>query len=145
MFTLVYGAFLFTMVIFIAFIVCFVSAFIFSRIGAKFKIGSFIEFLIPIYNVMLLCDCAKVTRWLTLCILAPGVVVFAVNAISLFSIIPFRIDLCSNVIALVACAYLWGRIAKRLGKNFYLWGIGTVVFMGIPTLIMAFDNSKVEE
>lgn len=115
-------------------------AYVFSRLGKKFAVGSFIEFLIPIYNVMLLCDCASVSRWLTVGIVAPGLISGAMNALTYFPFMPLFVP-ASGLIALIATFYLWGSIAKRLGKNFWVWGILTTLLMGAPLLILAFDNS----
>lgn len=115
-------------------------AYVFSRLGKKFAVGSFVEFLIPIYNVMLLCDCASVSRWLTVGIVAPGFISGAMNALTYFPFMPLFVP-ASGLIALIATFYLWGSIAKRLDKNFWVWGIITTLLMGIPLLILAFDNS----
>ena len=134
-------------------------AYLFSRIGNKFRVGSFIEFLIPVYNVMLLCDCANVSRWFTVGIVAPGFVAGVMNSLPRLPFTPILFPT-SAFVALVASVYLWGSIAKRLGKNFWIWGIlttllagfpvgetfwvwgiHTAVLMGIPLLILAFDNS----
>lgn len=58
-------------------------------------------------------------------------------------LLPFS-EVFSSGAALVAFAanvYLWGKIAERLGKNFWLWGILTPVLLGLPVLILAFDGS----
>ena len=89
---------------------------------------------------MILCDCAKITRWLTVALVAPGIVTFVMNAVTFYIFAPV-LEPASALVAVAAAIYLWGTIARRLGKNFWLWGIGTVMLMGLPVLIMAFDSS----
>ncbi len=140
MFTLLFGAFTVLAVLLVFFGFYLFAAYVFYRLGEKFRIGSFVGFLIPGYNVMLLCDCAAVTRWLTVAILAPGFVQFVMNALSLYMFAQF-FESVSGLIGVVASVYLWGSIARRLGKNFWLWGIGTTILLGLPALILAFDGS----
>jgi len=140
MFTILFGALAVIIMVLMCFGIYIFAAYVFSRLGEKFRIGSFIRFLIPFYNIMLLCDCAGVSRWLTIAIVAPGLVAAAFNVISFYAFT----GIFSSGAALVGFAanvYLWGRIAERLGKNFWLWGIGTPVLIGLPVLILAFDNS----
>lgn len=118
------------------------AAYVFSRLGDKFHVGSFLRFLIPVYNIMLLCDCAGISRWITLGVVAPGFVTGVAKAVSTYSAAPT--SLVANAVLFVAFAAqvcIWGSIAKRLGKNFWLWGILTPILMGVPVLIMAFDGS----
>ena len=65
MFTMLFGAFaaLAALAMLLGFYLF--TAYVMYRIGDKFRIGSYLEFLIPVYNVMLLCDCAGITRWVT--------------------------------------------------------------------------------
>jgi len=85
------------------------------RVGKKFQIGSFWEYCIPIYNIYLICKCADVSLW---------------NIVGVF--IPFLNIYC--------CINIWGRIAERLGKSYWLYGI-TTLFFGVPVFILAFDGS----
>lgn len=144
MFGLIFGAFFFTALLFVTFFAYIVTAFIFTKLGEKFKVGSFLGFLIPVYNVMLLCDCAKISRWLTLCIVAPGIAAFIINAFTFSAFVPVLGDV-SSVVATVSAMLLFGKIAKRLGKNPWLWGIGTVLFMGLPIFLLALDSSRPAE
>lgn len=116
------------------------AAYVFSRLAEKFRVGSFFQFLIPIYNIMLLCDCAKITRWLTVALVAPGLVASALNILS-FDTLSDMVKSGGALVALAANVWLWGSIAKRLGKNFWLWGIITPLLLGFPILILAFDGS----
>lgn len=116
------------------------SAYVMFRIGDKFgNRCSFFEFLIPFYNLLLLCDCAGVARW------TAAVMAFAPFAalLSLFACGSFRsVVLCSAAALFIfSWGYLWGSVARRLGKNFLLWGASSVLFGGIPVLFLAFDQS----
>jgi hypothetical protein len=91
-------------------------AYVLYRIGRKFGIGSFGEYCIPIYNNVLLCRCAGINPWLLLWLLVP-------------------------LANLGFTVYLWGTLAARLGRDFWLYGIGILLF-GIPALILAFDDSR---
>jgi type IV pilus assembly protein PilM len=85
------------------------------RIGKKFQIGSFWGYCIPVYNIYLICKCADVPLWHIVGIFVP-------------------------VLNIYCCINIWGSIAERLGKNYWLYGI-TILFFGIPVFILAFDNS----
>ena len=140
MFTILFGALAVIVLVLMCFGIYIFAAYVFSRLGEKFGAGSFLQFLIPFYNVMLLCDCAGISRWFTVAIIAPGIVTAAMNFVSLFLFSEFF----SSAAALVAFAtnvYLWGNIAERLGKNFWIWGVLTPVLLGLPVLVLAFDGS----
>ena len=92
------------------------GAYALFRIGRKFGIGTFEDYCIPIYNYVLLCRCAEISPWLLLWLLVP------------LADIGFVV-------------YLWGTLAKRLGHNFWSYGLGFFPF-GIPALVLAFDGSK---
>jgi type IV pilus assembly protein PilM len=104
----------------ITFIVVFIAIWFFIsytlyRIGKKFQIGSFWGYCVPIYNLYLICKCADVSLW---------------NILGFF--IP--------ILNIYCCVNIWGSIAERLGKSYWLYGITTLLF-GIPVLILAFDGS----
>lgn len=124
----------------IIFIIAYVfAAYAFSRLGRKFGVGSFVEFLIPVYNIMLLCDCAKINRWVTAAIVFPTLAAFAPR---FFIYHPYGFFARLISLAVFAASFfLWGKIAERLGKNFWLWGLIASIFIWIPTLILAFDSS----
>jgi type IV pilus assembly protein PilM len=110
----------FTSLFIITFIVVFIAIWFFIsytlyRIGKKFQIGSFWGYCIPVYNIYLICKCADVPLW---------------NIVGLF--IP--------ILNIYCCVNIWGSIAERLGKSYWLYGITTLLF-GIPVLILAFDGS----
>jgi len=91
------------------------GSYVLYRIGSKFGIGSFWHYLIPFYNMVLMCRCGNVSAWNVL-----GLMVFPINIYSTINI--------------------WGSIAERLGKSYWFYGITTLV-IGIPILILAFDSS----
>ncbi len=143
MFTILFAALAVIVLVLMCFGIYIFAAYVFSRLGGKFGVGSFIAFLIPFYNVALLCDCAGISRWFTVAIVAPGIVTAAMNLIS-FYIFYLFFSSGAAFVALAANVYLWGNIARRLGKNFWLWGILTPVLLGLPVLILAFDGSMPE-
>lgn len=71
MFTILFGALAVIVLVLMCFGIYIFAAYVFSRLGEKFRIGSFLQFLIPFYNVMLLCDCARISRWFTVAVIAP--------------------------------------------------------------------------
>ena len=100
--------------IIIALVVWFFSAFILYKIGKKFNVGSFWEYCIPIYNMYLICKCADVPAW---------------NCIGAF--IP--------ILHFYCIINIFGSVAEKLGKNYWLYGILSLVILG--SLILAFDDS----
>jgi hypothetical protein len=91
------------------------GAYVLYRVGSKFGIGTFGLYCIPVYNSILLCRCVGISPWLLFLLLVP----------------------LANLIFIV---YLWGTIAKALGHNFWLFGLGILLF-AIPALVLAFDDS----
>jgi hypothetical protein len=91
------------------------AVYVMYRIGSKFAIGSFPAFAIPVYNYVLLCRCGGLSGWFLLLLLVPfiGQLAFHVG--------------------------LYGSIARRLGKSFWLYGFGSLLL--IPILVLAFDDS----
>jgi FHA domain len=84
-------------------------------LGRKFSVGTYWAYWVPVYNLVLLCRCARIPTsnlvWLLVPLTAPGY-----------------------------WAYLWGRIARRLGHSFWVYGL-TSLFVA-PILILAFDGSQ---
>lgn len=117
-------------------------AYVLWRVGRKCGIGSYIGYLVPFYNILLLCDCAKLSRWFSIGVIAPGLVAFLMHAA--FILPTSAVQPAASAIALAATMYIWGNIARRLGKNPWLWGILTPILFGIPIFVMAFDNSSAQ-
>lgn len=92
------------------------GAYVLFRIGRKFGIGSFGEYCVPIYNYVLLCRCAAVSPWMLLLLFVP------------LANIGFTV-------------YLWGTIARKLDRDFWLFGLGALL-LGISVLVLAFDDSR---
>jgi hypothetical protein len=105
------------LLIFFALGLYFFLAFVQFRIGQKFSIGTFGEYCVPIYNMVLLCRCAGVSPW---------------------SII----GLCIPYLNIGFSVYIFGHLARRLGQNFWVFGILITVLAWIPLLILAFDSSS---
>lgn len=108
-------------------------SYVFARIGAKFGVGSSPRFFVPIYNIVLLCDCAGIERWVAAGVVLPFIlgylrIVFFGKAVA--------------AVALAANVYLWGKLAERLGKNFWLWGFITPILWWLPSAVLAFDSSR---
>lgn len=98
----------------------FLFAWVVSRIGNKFGVGTFGEWCIPIYNMVLMFRCAGMSGWNLLWFLVP----------------------IANII--VTCV-VWAKIAVRLGKSPVLYVIMIIFIPVVPLLIMAFDNSMPSE
>lgn len=108
-------------------------SYVFARIGEKFGVGSWPQFFVPIYNIMLFCDCAGIERWVTAGIVLPFF--FGYLGGGFFGGVVSVIAFASNV-------YLWGKLAERLGKNFWLWGVITPILWWLPSVVLAFDSSR---
>lgn len=107
---------LFTIVsVAIWFVIYLFYCYAFYRIGRKFGIGSFGEYCIPIYNMVLICRCGGISGWNVLGLLIPVVNIYFV-------------------------IHIWGSVAERLGKSYWLYGIVTLLAF-ITIIILAFDNS----
>ena len=87
-----------------------------GKIGEKFGIGVMWQYFVPIYNMVLLCQCARVSPFWIIGVLVPFV----------------------NLGVIV---YIYGTLGKQLGKNFWFAGLGTFLF-GLSVFIMAFDDSR---
>ena len=102
----------FVFIVFVA--IWFFVSYTLYRIGKKFQIGSFWGYCVPFYNMYLIYKCAEVPLW---------------NFMGLF--IP--------ILNIYCCINIWGSIAKRLGKSYWLYGIAMLIFF--PAFILAFDSS----
>lgn len=97
----------------------FFFAWVMSRIGAKFGVGSFLEWCIPIYNIVLIFRCAEMSGWNMLWYLVP----------------------IANIVVTIV---VWAKIAKALGKSPVLYVLMIFFIPIVPMLIMAFDSSQPE-
>ncbi len=105
-----------TLVFILPVVIYLAMSYVLYKIGQKFDLGSpFWHYLVPIYNMVLMCRCGDVSAWNVL-----GMMIFPINIYSIINV--------------------WGSIAERLGKSYWLYGITTLLF-GIPVFILAFDSS----
>ena len=125
---------------FMYFGVYFIAVYVFTRVGRKFGVGSFIQFMIPIWNMILLCDCGKVSRWTVAAIAAPGLILWPLNKLGIV-VTPDALDTAAGLIIFLGNAYIWGNIAGRLGKNKVLWGLMTPLLAFIPAAFLAFGDA----
>ncbi|SMD04433.1 DUF5684 domain-containing protein [Sporomusa malonica] len=87
-----------------------------GKIGEKFHVGSMGQYFIPIYSQLLLCKCAQISLWWVLGMFVP-------------------------IVNLAVIVYIYGTLAQRLGKSFWVNGLGSLIFC-ITVFIMAWDDSK---
>ena len=85
-------------------------------IGQKCRVGSLVQYFIPIYGQVLICRCALISPW-------------------------WVAGMCIPFVNIAVCVYVYGKLGERLGKNFWVYGLGMFV-LGIPLLIMAWDDSQ---
>ncbi|MBA4390034.1 MAG: hypothetical protein C0399_03755 [Syntrophus sp. (in: bacteria)] len=82
------------------------------RIGKKFETSSFLAYCIPVYNAYLLCKSANIPLW--------------------------NVAVCFVPVLNIG---MWGSIAEKFGKSYWLYGISISLFW-FPALILAFDSSN---
>jgi hypothetical protein len=104
-------------------------AYVLYRVGRKFGIGSFGAYCVPVYNLILICRCARL----------PGWVAIGVLGVALSALIP-SLAVLFYAIAAGFNTYLWGSVSQRLGKSFWPWGIASGILY-VPVLWLAFDSS----
>jgi hypothetical protein len=85
------------------------------RLGRKFQDESFLAYCIPLYQCVLMCRCAQVSGW-------------------------HAAALCVPIVNYGAAVWIFGNIARRLGKSF--WGYGLGVLFVAPLLVLAFSEDK---
>lgn len=105
----------------IAGIIVFIAVYLFAtyaqyKLANKFSPHDFWPFLIPFYNLVLLCRIAGKSGWFVLVLFIPYIGAIAV---------PFVI---------------FGKIAQKLGHNFWLFGFLSLFFY-ISMYILAFNSS----
>ena len=122
-------------------------AYVLYRVGRKFGLGGYPRYLIPVYNLILMCRCAELPGIYVVLLLAPGAVALAGMLLGILLAGPFAgvtllplLHPLAWLVAVGAHTVLWGRIAQRLGKDFWLWGL-LVAFFWLPLLVLALDDS----
>ena len=122
-------------------------AYVLYRVGRKFGLGGYPRYLIPVYNLILMCRCAELPGVYVVLLLAPGAVALAGVLLGILLTGPFAgvallplLHPLAWLVAVGAHTVLWGRIAQRLGKDFWLWGL-LVAFFWLPLLVLALDDS----
>lgn len=113
------------LILFMAYVIFMIGIYVLSaycmlRLGRKFGIGNFWGYMIPFYNMYLIHQCSRLP-----------------NNYLLILLIPF-------VGPMIWSAIVFGEIAKRLGKDYWIFGLGTAL-IGIPFFIMALDSSMPQE
>lgn len=116
------------------------AAYVMFRVGEKFRVGRFRDYLVPVWNLALLCDCGGVTRLVAAGLALPAPLFWIICAAGAPSL-EFYAGRALAALFVFCWVYLWGSVAERLGKSFWLWGAACLVFGGVPVLFLAFDGS----
>lgn len=116
------------------------AAYVMFRVGEKFRVGRYRDYLVPVWNLALLCDCGGVTRLVAAGLALPAPLFWIICAAGAPSL-EFYAGRALAALFIFCWVYLWGSIAERLGKSFWLWGAACLVFGGVPVLFLAFDGS----
>lgn len=116
------------------------AAYVMFRVGEKFRVGRYRDYLVPVWNLSLLCDCGGVTRLVAAGLALPAPLFWIICAAGAPSL-EFYAGRALAALFVFCWVYLWGSVAERLGKSFWLWGAACLVFGGVPVLFLAFDGS----
>lgn len=116
------------------------AAYVMFRVGEKFRVGRWRDYLVPVWNLALLCDCGGVTRLVAAGLALPAPLFWIICAAGAPSL-EFYAGRALAALFVFCWVYLWGSVAERLGKSFWLWGAACLVFGGVPVLFLAFDGS----
>lgn len=116
------------------------AAYVMFRVGEKFRVGRWRDYLVPVWNLALLCDCGGVTRLVAAGLALPAPLFWIICAAGAPSL-EFYAGRALAALFIFCWVYLWGSVAERLGKSFWLWGAACLVFGGVPVLFLAFDGS----
>ena len=116
------------------------AAYVMFRVGEKFRVGRYRDYLVPVWNLALLCDCGGVTRLVAAGLALPAPLFWIICAAGAPSL-EFYAGRALAALFIFCWVYLWGSVAERLGKSFWLWGAACLVFGGVPVLFLAFDGS----
>lgn len=102
------------------------------KIGNKCGYGEYWKFCIPIYNLALLCECAKISKKILLLIFLPVLLKY-------FGV-PFNVA--NIVITFFFFGYLSSGLAKRFGKKEVVWFFTGGICFFVPLIFFAFDSSR---
>jgi hypothetical protein len=116
------------------------GAYVLSRIGKKFGVGSFGSYCVPFYNLILMCRWIGLSGWVSVWFFLPSIIQLAVWAVP--ELLYLRIPIALMYLAFFV--YFWGTVARRLGRNFWLYGVTIALFV-LPVLFLAFDDSQPPE
>ena len=116
------------------------AAYVMFRVGEKFRVGRCRDYLVPVWNLALLCDCGGVTRLVAAGLALPAPLFWIICAAGAPSL-EFYAGRALAALFVFCWVYLWGSVAERLGKSFWLWSAACLVFGGVPVLFLAFDGS----
>ena len=116
------------------------AAYVMFHVGEKFRVGRYRDYLVPVWNLALLCDCGGVTRLVAAGLALPAPLFWIICAAGAPSL-EFYAGRALAALFVFCWVYLWGSVAERLGKSFWLWGAACLVFGGVPVLFLAFDGS----
>lgn len=106
------------------------ACFVLFKICEKFGVGSLFECCIPIYNIILLCRCADISGWNVLWYILPA------------AFLQGNLKVIAAFISIAITVVLWGRIAQRMGRSFWQYGLGSAFLFGIPVLVLAFGPAR---
>lgn len=115
------------------------AAYVMFRVGEKFRVGRWRDYVVPVRNIMLICDCAGVTRWTAAGLALPAPLFWIICAAA--PPLEFYAGRALAALFVFCWVYLWGSVAERLGRSFWLWGAACLMFGGLPVLVLAFDGS----
>lgn len=95
------------------------AAYVMFRVGEKFRVGRFRDYLVPVWNLALLCDCGGVTRLVAAGLALPAPLFWIICAAGAPSL-EFYAGRALAALFIFCWVYLWGSVAERLGKSFWL-------------------------
>lgn len=117
-----------------------VGAYARFRIGRSCDIGSFGAFSIPVYSTVLLCRCGRISAWTVAGLVLP-LVAFGAALLLLAGEVLWYVGIVLLMVFIGFRFYLWGSVARRLSKDFWLYGLLTSLFV-FPLLFLAFGTSR---
>jgi hypothetical protein len=116
------------------------------KIGARLGDAGFSgRYWIPVYGIYLLARRAHALPGFIIELLGVFGVIASLSGLSKEPVQRgFAFALAASLL-LVVCGstYLWGMVARSLGRSFWLYGL-TITFFGLPLLVLAFDKRRGE-